>query len=446
VYTWPRDGVIPAASAVLESLWAYAWISFMLAASQSASHVRYPYPWVLALLFLPAVAGRFLDRTYWGPKKVRQYGLTVIVAGLFVGFMIPFHAAGAAWLAAAALLARGVWLGLGNIGSDAAAAWFLAGFAAFLSLLAIGLVAHPAAWDPDRPQLGSMLVVYLFGGLSLLALVRRQEMEERAFRRPVQELNGTWLLLLAAISAGMLAVVALVSFGGSGLARAILQLAGFLAALVWHAAFFVVVNWVGPALLWLFSHIPGGGDGGRLGDLLRRRAPSDIDARILAWLRAHIPIEVVLALMGGILMVLVAAWLAMRIVNRDPGADDEERTTLWSWRGFLLQLARWLRGLRGAARSGGTDDAAEETPGPPPAIDSIRQLYARALARCRMAQRPRLAAQTPLEFEPVLTDELGELAPDLTSAYLRTRYAETSLPEDEVQRLRDRWDQVPAGS
>src|SRR5205085_399818 len=99
-------------------------------------------------------------------------------------------------------------------------------------------------------------------------------------------------------------------------------------------------------LLWLFAHIPGGGIADQLGKLLRRRAPSDIDARLLAWLRAHIPIEVVLALMGGILMVLVAVWLAMRIIARDPGADDEERLSLWSWRGFLNQLARWLHGLR----------------------------------------------------------------------------------------------------
>ncbi|HLG70089.1 MAG TPA: DUF4129 domain-containing protein [Chloroflexota bacterium] len=440
MYAWPRDGLIPAASAVLESLWAYAWISFMLAAAASTSHIRYPYPWVLALLFVPAVAGRFLDRSYWGPKIVRQHGLTVIVVVLFVGFMIPFHAAGAAWLAAAALLARGVWLGLGNIGSDAAAAWFLAGFAAFLSLLAIGLMAHPAAWDPDRSQLGPMLVIYLFGGLSLLALVRRQEMEERAFRRPVHELNGTWLLLLGAISAVMLAVVGLVSFGGTGIARGILQVIALIAALVWEAAIFVVVNWLGPALLWLFSHIPGGGDGGRLGNLLRRRPPSDLDARILAWLRTHIPIEVVLALTGAILMVLVATWLALRIVARDPGADDEERTSLWSWRGFLLQLARWLRGLRGL-RPAHLSLATVGTPPPAPVQDSVRQLYARALLRCREADRLRQPAQTPLEFQPVLSDELdAELGPALTSAYLRARYAESAVPDAEVQRMRERWD------
>ena len=71
MYTWPRDGLIPAASAALESLWLFAWISFLLAASETASGVRYPYPWVFVLLFVPAVAGRFLDRSYWGPRWLR---------------------------------------------------------------------------------------------------------------------------------------------------------------------------------------------------------------------------------------------------------------------------------------------------------------------------------------------------------------------------------------
>jgi len=101
VYSWLRDGLIPGASGTLEALWAYAWISFFLAAGATTSAIRYPFPWVLGLILLPALFGRLVDRSAWGPRWVRQHGLTVLVVGLFVGFMIPFHAAGAAWLVAA---------------------------------------------------------------------------------------------------------------------------------------------------------------------------------------------------------------------------------------------------------------------------------------------------------------------------------------------------------
>ncbi|HEY8695834.1 MAG TPA: hypothetical protein VIR57_24180, partial [Chloroflexota bacterium] len=135
MYSWLRDGLIPGASGTLEALWAYAWISFFLAAGATTSAIRYPFPWVLGLILLPALFGRLVDRSAWGPRWVRQHGLTVLVVGLFVGFMIPFHAAGAAWLVAAALLARGVWLGLHDVGSDSGSGWFIGGFAAFLALL-----------------------------------------------------------------------------------------------------------------------------------------------------------------------------------------------------------------------------------------------------------------------------------------------------------------------
>lgn len=442
MYTWPRDGLIPAAAAVLESLWAYVWITFLLAAGASTSNSRYPYAWILALLLVPAVIGRFLDRSYWGPKWVRQYGLSAIVVGLFAGFMVPYHAAGAAWLAAGALLARGVWLALGNIGSDAAAAWFLAGFSAFLGLLAVGLVAHVASWNPDRPLVGPLMAVYLFGGLSWLALVRRQEMEERAFRRPSQELNGTWLLLLAAISGGMIGLGALVSFGASGVARGVVQMAVLVAGFIWRAAIFAAVNWLGPAVLWLFSVLHVGGEGSLLAKLFfGRRPPSDIDARLLAWLRTHLPIEVVVALAGGILMALVAVWLAMRIAARDPGADDEERMSLWSWRGIWQQLLRWLSGVRRAflsARPAAAASAKAEISVP---LSSVRQLYTAVLRWCREHEHPREPAETPLEFQPVLEEQLdGELGRDVTLTYLHARYAEVEVPEGEVRALRERWE------
>jgi hypothetical protein len=439
MYSWLRDGLIPGASALLESLWLYAWISFFLAVGEKTSAYRYPLGWIVALVIVPTLVGRWLDRSYWGPRWLRQHGMTAIVIGLFVAFMVPYHAAGAAWLAAAALLARGVWLALGEISSDSAACWFLAGFASFLALLGLGVIAHPATWEPDRGQLGPLLAIFLFAGLSWLALVRRQEMEESAFRKPGNELSATWLLLLAALSGGMMAVVALISFGGGSVLRALLELTGVVAGLVWRAAIFVVVNWLGPALLWILSHLPFGGDEGS-GGLFRRRALIDLDPRLLAWLRVHLPIEVVLALVGSILIVLVAVWLACRFIARDPGADEEERSSLWSWRLLVEQLRRLLRSLRHTFRPGSAAPRDAEISTHTETRSTIRHLYAEVLRWCRDAQRPRRPAETPLEFEPALGEALDlPLAQDLTGAYVSARYAETEVAEERVANLQRRW-------
>ncbi|HEX6512281.1 MAG TPA: hypothetical protein VF157_08285, partial [Chloroflexota bacterium] len=89
MFNWLRDGLIPGSSAVLESLWAYAWMSFLLAVGEGASAQRYPYPWIVALIAAPALFARWLDRSSWGPGWLRQYGLTALVIGLFTGFMLP---------------------------------------------------------------------------------------------------------------------------------------------------------------------------------------------------------------------------------------------------------------------------------------------------------------------------------------------------------------------
>jgi hypothetical protein len=445
MYSWLRDGLIPGVSAVLESLWAFAWISFLLATGENTSGIRYPYLWVVAMILLPALFGRWLDRTYWGPQKLRQYGLTTLLVILFAGFMVPYHAAGAAWLAAVALLGRGMWLAMSDITADSASGWFLAGFGAFLLLLALLLVAHPAGWEADQQRLGPLVALYLFGGLSWLALVRRQEMEERAFRKPEDSVNGTWLVLLCGISAAMIVAVGVLSFGGRGLLVDVITAAGGLLALIWSVANYVVVNWLGPLLVWLFGHLPAGGVGGRFldGPLFRaRRPPGDLDARLLAWLRVHIPVEFVLALSSAIILALIGIWLALKYRSWVSGADDEERTSLWSWRLFLAQLREALRGLR-RSFAGGHGQASAAVAPEPPQLSSIRQLYAAVLRASRERELPRRPADTPLEFAPVLDGQLGAgLARDLTAAYVHARYAESEPDEDRVADLSRRWQLV----
>src|SRR5581483_7833556 len=101
----------------------------------------------------------------------------------------------------------------------------------------------------------------------------------------------------------------------------------------------------------------------------------DVDARLLAWLQAHLPVQVLLALVFALLAGLLAIWLANIYRGWRADADDEERSSLWSWRLFWQQLRQALLGLGQSLRPAGsgrraTTHRAEPQPG------SIRQLYA----------------------------------------------------------------------
>ncbi len=439
MYSWLRDGLIPGVSALLISLWLYAWFSFFLATGDGTATMRYPFAWLLELVLVPALAGRFLDRTRWGPAWLHQYGLPAVVIGSFIGFMVPYHAVGVAWLAGFVLLALGVWLALGEVSSQAAAGWFLGGFAAFLGLLGLLLFARVPAFEPDRQGLGLLLAIYLLAGLSWLGLIRQQEMEEHAFRRAANQLNGTWLMLLSGISAGMIGAVALVSFAGGDILVGILRAVAAVIGLIWQAATYVAANWLGPALVWLFGllHFRQGQEAG--GRLLGRRPLVNPDATILAWLQRHLPVPVLLALVFSMLIALVAIWLAGRYRGRISG-DDEERSSVWSWALFWSQLRQMLRGIRRSF--GGRPIAASPAePQPPLVASSIRQLYRAVLRWCTEHERPRAPAATPLEFEPALDEEVGsDLSRDLTSAYVLARYAEANLASDQIRELRERWE------
>src|SRR5262249_24815236 len=152
------------------------------------------------------------------------------------GFMYAYHGLTSSWLVAVVLLARGVWLALGDITSDAAPGWFLAGLGAFLALLAIQLVAHSSAYEAGLRALGPIVVLYLFAGRGWLALVRQQELQEESQRRPVQHLDRAWLLMLGAISAVLVVIAATASSAGKPLLVAIEQLLIAILSALWAAA------------------------------------------------------------------------------------------------------------------------------------------------------------------------------------------------------------------
>ncbi|MBV8083820.1 MAG: DUF4129 domain-containing protein [Chloroflexi bacterium] len=438
-YNWQRDALLPGVSALLEALWAYAWISFLFATSDDAYDTRFPFIWILGLLLLPGIIGRWLDRAPRLPERLRQFGLTVTVLGLFAGFMYGYHEVPSAWLVGVVLLARGVWLALGDVSSDSAPGWFLVGLAAFLALLAILIVAHPKDYGADLRALGPMLALYLFAGLGWLALVRQQEMQEESRQRPVQTVDRAWLMMLAVISAALISFAALASSAGRPLLLAIEEILVAILGVIWAAAKAVVL-WMSPFLIWLFSHMPAV-------RLPRRQSlgapkPQDVgsvDFRLLEWLQVHIPPQVLIAILSVLMMVLLGVWLAIRYRARGSGADDEERSSLWSWRLFWAQLRNALRGVRlpsHAAAVAASSGAVE----PEQPASSVRQLYIAALRWSRERGQPRPGSATPDEFAPVLGERLApDLVGDLTDAYVQVRYGEVVVDTEQERSLRERW-------
>src|SRR5437763_2524510 len=212
-YSWLRDGLIPGQSALLETLWITPWVSLALASNAGVADVRFPLPVLLTLVAAPALAGRWLERRAAVPLPARRASLLALCACLFLVFvktqalarepatdprwlldvLAPWTPAASArpglvvfaWFVAGPLLLRGTWLALGEVTSESAGRWFLAGMASFLGLLAF-LAAPgmtPAPFRPDRAWLGPLLATYFVVGLGWVALVRQQHLERRALRR-----------------------------------------------------------------------------------------------------------------------------------------------------------------------------------------------------------------------------------------------------------------------
>jgi len=78
---------------------------------------------------------------------------------------------------------------------------------------------------------------------------------------------------------------------------------------------------------------------------------------------------------------------------------------------------------------------------------SIRALYANLLTLMAAADHPRPAGQTPYEFEPTIETVLPAREAEIsaiTDAYVRARYGEQEVSDEELRDLRDAWQQVQA--
>jgi hypothetical protein len=132
-------------------------------------------------------------------------------------------------------------------------------------------------------------------------------------------------------------------------------------------------------------------------------------------------IQVLLGLLP--IVILVALFLLMRRRARRAPDRDEERESLWSWRGVAGDLRNLFSGLR-LGRDHGLRGALAQLRGSDPA-SRIRRSYIRLLLVGETHEHPRTPPQTPREYEPdadTLLPTVAQPIATLTSAYERARY------------------------
>ncbi|HYW27219.1 MAG TPA: DUF4129 domain-containing protein [Terriglobales bacterium] len=476
-YRWLRDGLVPGQNALLETLWVFAWANLILASNAGTASHRFPLPFLLALIAVPALAGRWLESRVRLPLLVRRVLLVALCVGLFLAFVktqtlagepllgwrllrdafLPWTSGEAAsrlglvafgWLVACVLLVRGCWLALGRVRPESADRWFLGGLVAFVVLLLLiaGPGMTPASFRQDRAWLGPLLGAYFLLGLGWVGLVRQQHLEERAFRRRSDRLSLSWLVVFSAISGAMLAAGASVA-ALNGILGGVEALAIAAGEATWRALA-AAWAWLTGLVQSLLGALPSSRPP-RGGRPVAPATPPPAPLHLPAWhFPALPPFDVPVGFVLLLLLVALGGWVLLRYRRWDAGqAEDEERTSVWSWR--LLwdglrrlpgQVVAGLRRRRGARRQASRSAAA--LPGQP-APTSLRSLYRAVLRWSADRGQGRAPNQTPHEFEPDLASVISaELAGDLTSGYVRARYGGTEPPDVEVERLRERWEEA----
>ncbi|MBV8087926.1 MAG: hypothetical protein JO247_24205, partial [Chloroflexi bacterium] len=294
-YNWLRDGLIPGESALIESLWLFAWLTFgprfyfFLDRQAGLSSPGWAFPAIVLAIAAPALAGRWLEYRHPHNYNRRRWLLAVAVLLTFALFVktqgvpnrsaldwrwlvdVVFPWAGVepaknfgllavTWFGGLLLVARGVWLANSDLDEQEATRWFLTGLGAFLLL--VGLMLF---WEWDlvlELQVGALLAAYFCVGLSWLGLIKQQEIEERVYGRVLSRLRVSWLALFGAVSLGIfglgVAVAAVQGYirGGAG---EVAQESAPLAGGIWHALGVVqlaIIHGFFNFLLFIFRFLP----------------------------------------------------------------------------------------------------------------------------------------------------------------------------------------------
>jgi Domain of unknown function (DUF4129) len=466
---------LTAGLALMDLCWAYPWMVLLgLWTGAGRTDGLLSAISVLALVLLGAWSTTLLGRvTRHGPRG--RYGLAAlaIVAattsvrfehfGSFGGldWVGPFVGALAALIGelSAPVLAfacalylwwRGVRIGMQSPGFtevEGAFRWGVARLALFAVVMALAI--RPSLRPAIEAQTTPYVVGFFFVSLLTLALARLESLRTRT-RRP--SLNGQWLSVLVVVAAAVVLLALLlgqiVSFDlVIAATRPLFDVLGFLLLILAYAIVIpmaYVIQWIVYLVLALLQSL-----GTRPPP--EPMQPADVDDALQQFLSQQLSPEVIAGLKaaGAVLLLVAVVVLVARGLSRwrptgaDADATNEERDSLWSAGQLWSMLLAWLRRIlrRGPAPGAPSTlaPAAPSTDADALSWSLVRDLYAQLLRQGDAAGARRPVATTPLEHEPALSDVLSPEAPidDLTSAYVRVRYAELEITDVEADALRE---------
>jgi uncharacterized protein DUF4129 len=370
----------------------------------------------------------------WATVLTRPWALRPEVTGPWLAL---------AWLVGAYLVGRGLLLGTQAPGAVRASRWFVAGMVALTAVVAAAAGGSVPEAQLASPHLRALIFAYFIAGMAATALAHRQAVGRRAGGGRAARVTASWALAVGLPIVGVMCLAALLAFGMGGLRG--------LAAMITDAARWTVhaVAWgLGRLLVflgWLASLLPRGRSHPRAAP----DGPSASSANDPAPPGGHdaIPqpaLDVApwaMGILAAAALFFLARALRRRLATARQGAPtvDEERTSLWSFRAWLRQLATWLRSRLGR-RAPPEEAAARGGPiAPAGGAAEMRRVYRDLLGWAQRCGHARAPATTPLELAQELADAgVGRPADvdRVTAAYLVARYAEVAVPSDEVARAR----------
>jgi hypothetical protein len=435
-----QTGLYVSYGRAVSSLAAIALVIYLSARAAVLLEAR-PTTRILTVLFL--ALGAYLVGLRWLVYANRPAGLADLLAGPFTAFsrpglQIPAEFSLAVfilWLAGRCARLAGQSLSY----FDANRAF---GFGA-AALFVYGLIAPLTGEVP-------LAAAYFFLISALTAMSAGRIYAVRRMRGgQAVRLRSGWLIGLAA---GAIGIVTFAGLTAAALQAGLLDLAVMILINIWKVIFLIGMTLMIPILLlvmFLLQFLTGAFEGismliralqevvNSLAQLVRKLAGG-----LPEWLRISIHIPNWVFFWGAVAVGLIFLALAarrMELMGQEIDGDDE--TNLDGVEGLLNRLRSGIAALADRlAALGGRDRGRRML-----AAARIRRIYTHLCDLSAALGKPRQAAQTPLEYLPVMMGLFSECPAELerlTAAYLRVRYGEISEDEAELAALEADWERI----
>ncbi|MET0344203.1 MAG: DUF4129 domain-containing protein [Polyangiales bacterium] len=448
-----RDIALRVGWALIEAL-AIAAVAVSVTATLPAGAPRLGAAPLLALMTATALVGGTSVRLPVRPLLGRLIALliTALLAFAWVAVALP-DAPSRVALTSLSLLAlgvtgRGLLLGFHEPAHADVLRAFLRGAVVLMLMFWLMSLAHVPVDDALGSQLRALVLGYFAFGPMVVALAQRRTLRRtRGVRAP---LSASWWLAVLAPILGVLALAVIASAGKQGLNEGL--------GVAMHGAGIVValgvqgLAWAGHAgvlaLTWLARLFPGGGSRhAPPPPLLPRELP---DEPLLATPPPPLTVaqhDIASAVLL-VTMVLFAALYVSKLLRAaegpdDPFGDDEERTSLWSWKLFSRQARDLLRALLSQARTRVHDAVRRPEPFRVSTdLSDVRGVYRALLQWAAHHGRPRTPTTTPHELAERIAGDDGERAhvDAITALYTEARYGEHAVAPAQLAEARTHLD------